>query len=156
MSSYRYPETYGLTERVNITFQRLLRCFCCYDGTNWTDLLPQVRFAYNATRALGIEHTPFEASFGFSLEKPHDLLFSMRPSIPDSQDATKWIKLLQAVHAHVRSVLQLHKVEMQARLEPSTAPHFVGGGKVAVVTKHIFLRGQPNMKMRDRQLGAFP
>jgi hypothetical protein len=27
-------------------------------------------FAYNATRPLGIEHTPFEANFGFSLEEP--------------------------------------------------------------------------------------
>jgi hypothetical protein len=25
-------------------------------------------FAYNASRALGIEHTPFEANFGFSPE----------------------------------------------------------------------------------------
>jgi hypothetical protein len=26
-------------------------------------------FAYNATRPLGIEHTPFEANCGFSLEE---------------------------------------------------------------------------------------
>jgi putative transposase len=88
MSSSRYPETYGLTERVNITFQQLLRCLCRYDGSDWTTLLPQVEFAYNASRALGIEHTPFEANFGFSPEEPLDFLFSMRPSIPVSQDAT--------------------------------------------------------------------
>jgi putative transposase len=87
MSSSCHPETDGLTERVNITFQQLLRCFCCYDGSDWTTLLPQVEFAYNASRALGIEHTPFEANFGFSHEEPLDLLFSMRPSIPFSQDA---------------------------------------------------------------------
>jgi hypothetical protein len=66
MSSSRHPETYGLTERVNSTFQQLLRCLCCYDGYDWTTLLPQVEFACNASRALGIEHTPFEANFGFS------------------------------------------------------------------------------------------
>jgi hypothetical protein len=88
MSSSRHPETYGLTERVNITFQQLLRCFCCYDGSDWTALLSQVEFAYNASRALGIEHTPFEANLGFSLEEPPYLLLSMRPSIPVSQDAT--------------------------------------------------------------------
>jgi hypothetical protein len=66
MSSSRDPETYVLTERVNITFQQLLRCFCCHDGSDWTTLLPQVEFAYNASRALGIEHTPFEANFGLS------------------------------------------------------------------------------------------
>jgi hypothetical protein len=98
MSSSRHPKTDGLTERVNNTFQQLLRCFCCYDGYDWTTLLPQVEFAYNASRALGIEHTPFEANFGFS----PDLLFSMRPSIPVSQDATQWSSLLQEVHTLVR------------------------------------------------------
>jgi hypothetical protein len=40
-----------------------------------------VEFVYNASRALGIEHTPFEANFGFFHEEPLNLLFSMRPSI---------------------------------------------------------------------------
>jgi hypothetical protein len=106
MSSNRHPETDGMTERVNNTFQQLLRCFCCHDGSDWTTLLPQVKFAYNASRALGIEHTPFEANFGFSiLEEPPDLLFSMRPSIPVSQDATEQLQLLQEVHTLVRSML---------------------------------------------------
>jgi hypothetical protein len=35
-------------------------------------LLPQVEFACNATRALGIEHTPFEGNSGFSPEEPPD------------------------------------------------------------------------------------
>jgi hypothetical protein len=51
MSSNRHPETDGLIERVNSTFQQLLRCFCCYDGSDWTTLLPQVEFAYNASRS---------------------------------------------------------------------------------------------------------
>jgi hypothetical protein len=102
MSSIRHPKTDGLTKRVNNTFQQLLRCFCCYDGTNWTDLLPQVEFAYNASRALGIEHTPFEANFGFSLEEPPHLLFSMRLSIPVSQYASERLRLLHEVHAMIR------------------------------------------------------
>jgi hypothetical protein len=52
-----------------------------------------------------------------------------------------------------RSVLQLHKDDMQARSEPSIAPHFIRGDKATLVTKNLFLRGQPNMKLRDRQLG---
>jgi hypothetical protein len=70
MSSSRHPEKDGPTERVNNTFQQLLRCFCCYDGSDWTTQLPQVEFAYNASRALGIEHTPFDANFLFSSEEP--------------------------------------------------------------------------------------
>ena len=44
---------------------------------------------------------------------------------------------------------------MQARTEPSTTPHFAKGDKVSVVTANLFLRGQPNRKLRDRQLGPF-
>jgi hypothetical protein len=153
MSSSRHSETDGMTERVNNSFQQLLRCFCCYDGSDRTTLLPQVEFAYNASRALGIEHTPFEANFGFSLEEPPNMLFSMRPSIPVSQDATERFRLLHEVHTRVRSVLQLHKDEMQARTKPSTSPHFTRGDKVSVVTTNLFLRGQPNRKLRDRRLG---
>jgi hypothetical protein len=134
MSSNQHPKTDGLTERMNSTFNQLLRCLCCYDGSDWTTLLPQVEFAYNASRALGIEHTPFEANFGFSHEEPPDMLFNMRPSIPVSQDATQRLRLLRDVHTLVRSVLQLHKDDMQARTEPSTAPHFARGDKVSVVT----------------------
>jgi hypothetical protein len=114
-----------------------------------------VEFAYNASRALRIEDTPFEASFGFSHEEPPDLMFSMRPSIPVSQDASERLRLLHEVHALVLSVLRLHKDEMQARSQPSIPPHFVRGDKVLVVTKNLVLRGQPNKKLRDRQLGPF-
>jgi hypothetical protein len=34
-------------------------------------------------------------------------------------------------------------------------PRFVRGYKVTLVTKNPFLRGQPNRKLRDRQLGSF-
>jgi hypothetical protein len=114
MSSSRHPETNGLTERVNNIFQHLLRCFCCYDGFDWTKL-PQVKFAYNAFRALGIEHTPFEADFGFSPEEDLYMMFRVRPSILVSQDATKRSRLLQEIHAMVRSMLPLHKDVMHTR-----------------------------------------
>jgi hypothetical protein len=114
-----------------------------------------VEFAYNVTRALGIEHSPFEAVFGFFHEEPPYRLFNMRPSVLISQDAIERFKLLQELHAMVRSMLHLHKEEMQARSEPSTTPHFVRVDKVNVFTKNIFLPGQPNRKLLDRQLGPF-
>jgi hypothetical protein len=84
-------------------------------------MLPPVEFTDSATRALGIEHTPFEGNFGFSLEEPHCLMFNIRPSISASQDASELMKLLHESHALVRLVLQLHKDEMQGRSKPSTA-----------------------------------
>jgi hypothetical protein len=65
------------------------------------------------------------------------------------------LHMLHGVHVMVRTVMQLHKGDMQARSKPSTAPHFVCGDKVRVVTKSLFLRGQRNRKLRDRQLGPF-
>jgi hypothetical protein len=79
----------------------------------------------------------------------------MRPSIPVSQDAAERLRLLREVHTLVRFMLQLHKDEMQARTKPSTSPHFTRGDKVSVVTANLFLRGLPNRKLRDRQLGPF-
>jgi hypothetical protein len=100
-------------ERVNNTFQHILRCLFCYDGTSRTNMLPQVEFACNTTRALGMEHTPFEANFGFSPKDPPYLLFSMQPSISVSRGARERLKLLQEVHALVHVIV--HKDEMQAR-----------------------------------------
>jgi hypothetical protein len=61
-------------------------------------MLPQVEFAYNATRALGIEHTPFEAYFGFSPKEPPHMLFDMRPSILVSEEATERSRLLHELY----------------------------------------------------------
>jgi hypothetical protein len=83
--------------------------------------------------------TPLRGMFGFSLDEPLGLFFSMRPSIPVSQDATKRLGSL------VRLELQLHKDEMRA---PS-APHCVRRDKVTIFTTNTFLRGQPNMKLCD-------
>jgi hypothetical protein len=55
--------------------------FSCSDGSDWGGWFPRVEVAYNASRALGIEHTHFEADFGFSHEQPPDCMLPMRPSI---------------------------------------------------------------------------
>jgi transposase InsO family protein len=70
MSSGRHPETDGLAERFNSTFHELLRCFRCHDGSYWTNMLPQVEFAYNATRALVIEHLPSKGILGSLMRSP--------------------------------------------------------------------------------------
>jgi hypothetical protein len=46
MSSSLHLETDGLTEHVNITFQQLLHCFCCYAGLDRAAMLPFVEFAF--------------------------------------------------------------------------------------------------------------
>jgi hypothetical protein len=99
---------------------------------------------------LGIEHTPFEANFGFS----HDLLLPMRPPIQVSVAAEERSHSLREAHKLVTHVLRLHKDETPARPQPSINPHFLLGDKVSVVTKGLFLRRQLNGKLEDIQLGS--
>lgn len=158
MSSGQHPETDGLSERVNRTTQELCRAFCAYDGSNWAEWLPYVEFSYNATVTLGIEHSPFEATYGFTPEVPADTLFPMRPTIPISLDAQDRIKDIRAIHEAVRSILTLHKDEMT--VPPQTrkvgeAPKLRVGDKAMIITKRLFLRGQANTKLKDRHIGPF-
>jgi hypothetical protein len=87
-------------------------------------MLPQVEFVYNATRALRIEHTPFEANFGFSQQGALDLLFNMRPSILVSHDASMRLRLLQEVHALVHSIYNYTRIRcklVRNRRQPHTS-----------------------------------
>jgi hypothetical protein len=119
-------------------------------------MLPQVEFSYNATRALGVEHKPSKANFGFiSHEEPPQMLLNMLPSILVSQDAMTRLQQLHELHIPIRSVLQLHKDDIQTRTYVSIAPHFTRGDKIIAFTKNLFVPGQPNIKLRDRQLGSF-
>jgi hypothetical protein len=55
----------------------------------------------------------------------------------------------------VTFVLRIHNDDMQARLQSSTAPQFQRDDKVLAIVKGLFLRGQLNRKLNDRQLGSF-
>jgi nucleotidyltransferase/DNA polymerase involved in DNA repair len=61
-------------------------------------MLHGVEFTYNATCALGIEHTPFEAKFGFSHAEPPCLLLSMRLSTTVLQNASERLHQLRELH----------------------------------------------------------
>jgi hypothetical protein len=154
MSSSRHPETDGLTERVNITFQQLLRCFCCYDGTSWTYLLPQVEFADNVLLVRSeLSTLSSRPTIGSLQTSPMTYCSACDVPFRIRKARRERIRLLQEVHALVRSVLQLHHDEMQGRSRSLTAPQFTRGDKVTIVTKNLFLRWQPKRKLRDRQLG---
>jgi hypothetical protein len=114
-----------------------------------------VEFVGNASRALGIEHTRFEANYNFSHEKPPGLVLPLRPSIPASTDAQERLQHLCEVHELVTFVLRVHRDYMQTRFQSSTARQFQPGDKVSVISKGLFLRGQLNLKLKDRHLGPF-
>ena len=158
MSSGQHAETDGLTERINAIATELARAFCCFDGSDWVSHIPMMEFSYNSSKALGIEHAPFEAVYGYVPETPPDLLFPMRPTIPLSVDAQMKIKQMRDVHTLVRSILAVHKKELTVRpriRQLRDAPQFHVGDNVSVVTNLLFIKGQANKKLMDKQIGPF-
>jgi hypothetical protein len=118
MSSNRQHGNNGLTERVSSTLEHFQRYFTCYNKSGWVTWLPKVEFAYNASRALGIKHTPFEASYGFSPKEPPEcrtLLLPMRPSIPISRAVEERLQQLRKKHELLTFMLRVHKDDVQAR-----------------------------------------
>ena len=91
-------------------------------------------------------------------ETPPDLLFPMRPTIPLSVDAQSKITLMKQIHELVKSILSLHKDELTIRptvRQIRDVPRFNVGDRVSVITKLLFIKGQPNKKLMDKQLGPF-
>jgi hypothetical protein len=117
--------------------QKNMRPFTCYDGSNRVNWLPQADFAYNASRALGIEHTPFERSFGFSPPEPPDMLYPIRPPVHGSSTAQDRLRHNKNVTTFT-CFLRLHKDKMQACSQASIALQFEPRDKVSVVTKSLF------------------
>jgi len=60
MSTAYHPTTDGQTERMNQTLEQYLRLYVDNEQSNWSTLLPQAAFAYNATK-----------------QKPFDQVFSL-------------------------------------------------------------------------------
>jgi hypothetical protein len=79
----------------------------------------------------------------------------MRTSIHVSSTTHEFSQSLREVHELVTFVLHLHKDDMQARSQPSTAPQFQQGDKVSVVGKGVSLCGHLNYKLKDGQSGPF-
>ena len=67
-----YPVTDGQIERMNQTLEQYLRIYIDDEQSNWSTLLPQVAFAYNATKQETIGITPFFANFGRELRLATD------------------------------------------------------------------------------------
>jgi hypothetical protein len=64
----------GLLSASTTHFSSFFVAFVATKDTTRQTCCLKWKIVYNSSRALGIEHTPFEASFGFNLEEPPDLV----------------------------------------------------------------------------------
>ena len=64
-SSY-HPEDDGQTECTNQTLKQYLQIYCNYQHSNWSDLLPLAKFAFNNTLNTTTGVSPFFANKGYN------------------------------------------------------------------------------------------
>ncbi|CAF0997317.1 unnamed protein product [Brachionus calyciflorus] len=55
-----YPECDGLSERLNRTLKRMIKCYINDNHDNWDVLLPALSFAYNTATNSTTKFTPYE------------------------------------------------------------------------------------------------
>ena len=64
MSTAYHPQTDEQTEHVNQALEQYLRCYVNYNFSNWSDLLPSAKFAYNNQAHEEIKESPFYLEYG--------------------------------------------------------------------------------------------
>jgi hypothetical protein len=148
MSTARYPQTNGLTERVNETMQVLLRCYITESGFDRVSHLPMVEFYYNCSINESSRHSPFEVSYGFQHATLADRLLPLvgaRASVADR------LTDLASTRDVVRELLTLSKQRMAAR-SSRTTPTFLSDTSYSSHLK-VYIFTLKNL--RDQRLGPF-
>ena len=152
MSTARRPQTDGLSERANESFQQLLRCYACEKDSNWVSELPLLEFCFNTHINEPTKSSPFSSSYGFDPVTPIDIVIPVSPYAV-SAEATERVQLLKDTHAAVQESLRLSKDIMAHSDIPVV--EFQPGDLVYLITKGLIIKQQRNHKLRDRQLGPF-
>jgi hypothetical protein len=70
MSSSFYPQTDGLTERVNQTLETYLRHFVSVGLNDWDTLMSRAEFAHNTAVNETIRAAPFKLTYGYNPRTP--------------------------------------------------------------------------------------
>ncbi|CAF1005522.1 unnamed protein product, partial [Brachionus calyciflorus] len=72
-----HPECDGLSERLNRTLKRMIKCFINDNDDNWDELLPALSFAYNTAIHFTTKFTPYELMYGRKPKLPIDLVYKI-------------------------------------------------------------------------------
>jgi transposase InsO family protein len=70
ISTSYHPHTYGQTERVNQTWEQVIRCYVHPLHDNWVQHLTNVEFAINAVASTSTTMSPFKATLGLEPTSP--------------------------------------------------------------------------------------
>ncbi|CAF0934377.1 unnamed protein product [Brachionus calyciflorus] len=85
-TSQFHLECDGLSERLNRTLKRMIKCFINDNHDNWDELLPALSFAYNTATHSTTKFTPYELMYGRKPKLPIDLVYkTQKLDLPSNQ-----------------------------------------------------------------------
>jgi transposase InsO family protein len=150
MSTAYHPVTDGQTERMNQTLEQYLRLYVDDEQSNWSTLLPQAAFAYNATKQDTIGMSPFFANYG---REPR-LTTDAEGYLPT--EATAVAGDLQSLHQQLRSDIRFlnHRMAKTANKKRIEGPILKKGDKVYLWRRNIKTKRQSG-KLDFLKLGPF-
>ena len=129
----------GQAEKMNQIVEKILRVWIEKDGSNWSELLPAVEFAYNSTPVEGLKLCPFEVEQGWI---PRRGLISEQ--VPAATTGASALLRFEQVRAYVTERL----LEMQ-----DNAVRDDGRQWKPVVGDRVYLRAEELPKRVREELG---
>jgi len=101
MSTAYHPPTDGQTERTNQVLERYLRTFVNHQQTDWYQLLPLAKHAYNNSATNAHKMTQFFANYGF-----HPQTEWMKEREAQNPRATMYPHWMQNIHQQAKQILK--------------------------------------------------
>ena len=147
-----YPEGNGQTEHANQTLEQYLwvYCYCSYQQSNWSDLLPIAEFAYNNAPNAMTGLSPFYANKGYhpnlSIHPEWDITSTWAQDYMVDLD-----KLHQQLCSHISDVQKWYSASADKHQTPSL--DFKIGDKVFI--RSDICTTQPSKKLAEKFLGPF-
>lgn len=151
MSTAYHAQTDGQTERMNRTFEEMLRAYVNYAQDNWDTWLSAAEFAYNSLPQTSTGQSPFYMSHGYHPRAPIDLTSApnaaLEPVDPGERrdewsaaviratDALRVAKDHQKYYADQRRVERVFKV----------------GDQVLLAMKHVNIKNSDNTDERRQR-----
>lgn len=103
ISSAFHPQTDGQTERMNRTFEEMLRTYADYRQDLWDDDLDALEFAVNNTKQTSTKQTPFFLSHGFHPRSPLNIAVG-NPALEPINEADRRNEWRAAVERAQRNI----------------------------------------------------
>lgn len=154
MSTAFHPQTDGQTERMNQTLEQMLRIYSNYKQDNWDQLLPAVEFAYNNSKQLSTNYTPFELDCGQNPLTPTTINLPSQVAAADDF-LTEWNNAMKIATDNL-TIAQTQQAKYANRHRKYQV--FQIGEKVLLSSQNIkdaVERNRPSKKLTPKYYGPF-